>query len=435
MVVAMSVKVCLVSPGHLAGNPRLVKEADALEQAGYQVRIVASRFIPWADAADTEFATRPWKLRRIAFGTLAHPLPRAYRSLRRRLARRLVALFGFRSPWVELAFHWITPELTRAACSEPAELYIAHNLAALPAVVKAARRFGARAIFDAEDFHSGELPSDASGDFDRKLVTALESKYLPQCDAITAASPGIARAYAQRYRIPQPDVVLNVFPREQAPPGADRKGNIPPGPSLYWFSQTTGANRGLESAVRALGLAKCRPHLYLRGAVSDSYRGQLEELARASGVAGHLHFLEPGAPADMARLAAQYDVGLAAEPGHSQNNLLACSNKIFTYLLAGLPTLASATPAQAEFAEQAQGAVFLYPPDDSQALAAALDVLLEDPATLASARLRAWSLGQQQFNWDIESQAWLSRVGAVINPDASRNAEPNSSPTMESVKS
>jgi hypothetical protein len=33
--------ICLVSPGHVGSNPRLVKEADALTAVGYNVRAVA----------------------------------------------------------------------------------------------------------------------------------------------------------------------------------------------------------------------------------------------------------------------------------------------------------------------------------------------------------------------------------------------------------
>jgi hypothetical protein len=32
--------ICLVTPGHLGSNPRIVKEADALTEHGYQVHVV-----------------------------------------------------------------------------------------------------------------------------------------------------------------------------------------------------------------------------------------------------------------------------------------------------------------------------------------------------------------------------------------------------------
>ena len=36
-------RLCLVSPGHPASNPRLVKEAAALHGAGYDVTVVCGR--------------------------------------------------------------------------------------------------------------------------------------------------------------------------------------------------------------------------------------------------------------------------------------------------------------------------------------------------------------------------------------------------------
>ena len=39
-------RICLVSPQHLASNPRLVKEADALHEAGIAVRVIAGDATP-----------------------------------------------------------------------------------------------------------------------------------------------------------------------------------------------------------------------------------------------------------------------------------------------------------------------------------------------------------------------------------------------------
>ena len=40
-------KICLVSPSHVASNPRLIKEAYSLLQAGYDVRVVAGDMVPF----------------------------------------------------------------------------------------------------------------------------------------------------------------------------------------------------------------------------------------------------------------------------------------------------------------------------------------------------------------------------------------------------
>ena len=40
MITSMPRAVCIVSPGNLASNPRVVKEAHALHEAGYGVTTV-----------------------------------------------------------------------------------------------------------------------------------------------------------------------------------------------------------------------------------------------------------------------------------------------------------------------------------------------------------------------------------------------------------
>ncbi len=397
-------RICLVTPGHLSTNPRLVKEADALVSAGYEVRVVSSRFIEWADEADKEFDSRNWHVTKTSFGLIAGRFTHLFQSLRRRAVLLVYKKTGLLP---EMAFHPVIPALTHAAMANPADLYIAHNLAALPAAYRAARKHHAKLGFDAEDFHSGELPDTAENARSLALTRELERRYLLRCDYLTAASPGIACAYVKAYSVKEPVVILNVFPKSEAPEGRAERGSATSSPSLYWFSQTIGPDRGLETVVVAIALSRSRPMLYLRGNLAAGFREKLMALAAQHGLAEVLCFLPPALPEEMVRLAAVYDVGIASEPGHSENNQLALSNKIFTYLLAGIPSLASSTSAQSSLSQDIPGAVFLYPPEDAQELANRIDDLLLSPDALAHARLVAWRLGQERFNWDNEQQLFL----------------------------
>ena len=88
-------RVCLVTTGHPATNPRLVKEADALAGAGYAVRVVAATFLPWADQADAEFAERPWPVERIPFGAMASKWTGLWQRLRRRVAGERIGVLEY----------------------------------------------------------------------------------------------------------------------------------------------------------------------------------------------------------------------------------------------------------------------------------------------------------------------------------------------------
>ncbi len=349
-------RICLISPGHLATNPRLVKEADALSQAGHEVTVIAADYLSWARRADRAFESRAWRIAPpVRFGPDAPIDRRLLQFARHRLGRAMFRV-GLRGQRVlTAASHLAAPDLAAAAAEIDADLYVAHYIAALPAAAMAARKRRARYAFDAEDFHLGEREPGSGQEQEQRLIQAVERSWLSGCAYVTAASPGIADAYAQSYDIPRPTVVLNLFPRALAPERATAKGSSPLRPSLYWFSQTIGPNRGLEAAVRAIALARSRPYLFLRGAPAQGFISRLTALAEQEGVADRLHILPPEPPDAMARLAGEFDVGLAAESGHTANRRIALTNKMFTYLLAGIPTAASDIEAHRAIAEEAFG--------------------------------------------------------------------------------
>lgn len=407
--------ICLLSPGHLSTNPRLVKEADALADAGHKVALITGDYSLGAREADKAIIARWRVVRQLCFGPQAALPTRVFQFLRVRAARMLVAV-GLRTPAViRAAWHPIAPDLVAAAKRVKADLYIAHYPAALPAAAIAGRLHGALYAFDAEDFHLGDPPDGIAYASERRMVRAIEERYLPGCTYVTAASPGIANAYVSSYRIERPTVVLNVFPRAQAPTKPTYKGTAELSPSVYWFSQTIGPNRGLECAVRAIGRARSRPHLYLRGSPAAGFLDLLRRVAAEERAAQRLHILPPAPPAEMERLAAVYDLGLSAETGHTPNRRIALTNKLFTYLLAGLPVIASRIPSHVSFAAEAGSAVRLYAVDDADELAAALDELLEDHHTLATARWAAFTLGQTRYNWDVEKSVLLKRVAEALS--------------------
>ena len=407
-------RVCLLSPGHLSTNPRIVKEADALTDAGHDVWLIVADFVGWAREADQSFSTRRWRVAEtLPFGPLAPRATRVTQIVRQRLARAVAKMGVGHLNVIQAAFNPIAPDIVAAAKRIRADLYIAHYPAALAAAAEAAKLHGGRYAYDAEDFHLGDLPDGPDHTLDREFVRKIEARFLPGCAYVTAASPGIAHAYAAAYGIVRPTVVLNVFPLSQAPADAAIAGTVSPGPSVYWFSQTIGRDRGLECAVRAIGQARTRPHLYLRGRPAGGFVESLGKLASESNSTKQLHILPPAAPAEMCRLAGAHDIGFVGETGHTQNRKIAITNKQFTYLLAGLPCVMSDVPAHQVLSAELGAAAVLYAVDNVAALAEAFDYLLSDPSRLARAREAAFRLGQERFNWEKESQIIKRLVGKL----------------------
>jgi glycosyltransferase involved in cell wall biosynthesis len=314
------------------------------------------------------------------------------------------------------AIHPASSLLKAAARRHPADLYIAHVVSALPAVALAARAHGARYAYDAEDFHLGEPPPGSRYDQHRQLIRALEGPYLAGCAYVTAASPGIAEAYASAYGIATPVTVLNVFPKQQALAAPTPTGTAEPSPSIYWYSQTIGLDRGLPCAIKAIGQSRTKPHLYLRGNISEASVTALMSVAREASVEDRIHLLAPVLPDELVGLASSYDVGLCSEVGGTENNKRLLANKLLVYLLAGLPALISDTPAHLRFASESGGATEVFVADDPDSLASAIDRVLGSPSRLAQMRAEAWRLGQTKYNWDIEKFKLLEQVFLAIGP-------------------
>ena len=405
-------RVTLVSAGQLCTCPRMVKVADALHEEGYLVRAVTNRRTEWGVACDLGISKeRPWlsmqtvDARREA-GSGAF-LPSAVRY---HAARRVTRTIGIGPSGTKLrALAWLLSgaELLAAVRSTPADFFYFCG-GSFPL----ARFVAGPYAVDFEDFHRGEPDDSADGRWESELTASLERDVAGNARFVTMASPLIAAEYRKYIGI-SGVVVHNVFPLPVTPP----KFENPSGPlKVYWFSQTIGPGRGLEEAIRGAGSSGVATELHLRGAVAG-YRGELERLARETAPDLKLEFHEPRPPSEMVARCRAFDIGLASEPGLTPNSRVLLSNKVFTYMLAGLAVAFSDTPAQREF-RNALG--------NTQALGTLADALRHwdaDRGALVGAKRDAWAWAKRRWHWEHpEERGTIARAFAEHVPKAVRCA-------------
>jgi len=404
--------ILLITSGQPSLNPRLVKEADALTEAGYEVTVIYQYWNEWGTVLDRQLlADRKWKAIRVNGDPFKQKIAYWLTRAIHKIAKKLVQLIGINSLTAVFALARGTYGLTNKAKHVVADLYIAHNLAALPAAVTAALKYNAKCGFDAEDLHRYETDKK---DLHFRLVRFIEEKYFPRADYLTTSSPQIAGKYKELFPSLTFHTVLNVFPLTSTISHSVSSKPL----KLFWFSQNVGLSRGLQDVIDSLKL--------LDGSdIEFHILGFLSEVTKIS-LYKHVHdlsfvhppsiiFYQPIAPTKIAEFASQFNVGLATEPGFSLNNHLALSNKLFTYLQAGLATVVTETIAQKEFIDKNQSIGSGYEIGNAKQLANILLNYLENPTLLEKHQNGARELFESTLNWNVESSKFLSIVKNTLN--------------------
>ncbi len=395
---------------HLCTAPRPQKEADALAAAGHEVSVHGVSFDPVSADRDAALAQgRAWRWAPVAdFCAKGQAAGWLTARLRHRLARDWFALTGRVSSDV---WGYAQAALARHALHDPADLTIVHSEGGLAIAAELHRR-GHRIGVDFEDWFSHDLPSDQQRGRPVARLAELEGTLLRATPYATTTSRALAQALAAELSGPVPSVIYNTFPAGPEPEATSASGRAV---ALHWFSQVIGPGRGLECLMAALPGLAFDWTLHLRGEASARYKDEL--LARLpAGLRNRVHF-QPTVPhGQLAAAIARHDIGLALEESTIPSRNLTLTNKFFHYLQSGLAVVASDTAGHREGLAQAPGAGVTFPAGHAEALAAAMNRLATDAATLLATRQAA----RRAFVATLAHENQAGRYAALASAALSR---------------
>jgi glycosyltransferase involved in cell wall biosynthesis len=412
----MSKEIVLITPGQPTVNPRLVKEAAALVDAGYDVSVIYNFYVAWADKFDEELFQKYPQIKWIRVGghPKSQPILYFFTRARKKFYSILFKIFENRFFLTEKCVIRAFPELLNKALSIKADLYIAHNLGALPAAVLAAKKRNSKVGFDAEDFHRGENKSNSKY-FIEKNTKFLENKYIPEVNYFTAASLLIAAAYRHLFSGLDPVVIRNVFSSGLTSARVNYSKISDP-LKLFWFSQNVGQHRGIEDVILALGKIKNENiQLFLLGNCFEKNRAYFIQMAKDNGLAiSQLQFIRPVSIERILLTASNCDIGLCTEVSSDESMELRLTNKIFTYILAGNALIASDTQAQKELLQQHPKLGKIYERGNIESLSEVIKYFYDNRDTLNGCKQASFDLGKMELNWEIEQQKFLDLVKAQL---------------------
>ncbi len=382
-----SLDVAMLLHKSVVHDSRVRREARALAEAGHRVTVIELD----ADAAGTLDG-----FRRVSAAPPAwfrHALPfQLYRA---------AFLAGF---------------LWRLLRMRP-DVVHAHDAAMLLPGLIAAKLTGARLVYDSHELATGVPYRDRGWAL---FVRAVERIAVPRAALVITVTDGIAGRIATLYGLPdRPVVVRNVCdlprPQMEGSPLRDRLGIS--GEPLVLHQGAAAPARGCEVLIDAVATLD-DVHLAFLGTGDLGFDDALADRAAARGLAERVHFLDSVAPEFLLELTRDADVGVTLLQDTCENHRLALPNKLFEYVAAGVPVVASALPEIVRIVD-GLGIGWIVDPADPVQLAVALRRGLG--ARGDEEMSRRLVAADADLSWTAESRRLVEAYAVVVGarrPDA-----------------
>ena len=354
------------------------KEAKTLAQAGYEVVLIAQH--------DKDEAVEGVKV-------IALPKPR----------NRLTRIFG------------LTWRAFRLALRQRADVYHFHDPELLPFGVLLKWLTRAKIVYDVhENVRQQILTKEWLPAWSRKLVSAsyvlVERICLLFIDQVVLAED----SYLENYRRRRDAVVIRNYPllslsKPRAQTGEDGQKGSDRGFRVVYVGGITGS-RGALQLVEALKIIRADGYagvtMSLVGPVSSAeIKAKLNALIRQYDLADCCLMLGPVPHKEIFDLLARADVGVAVlhpEPNYTGS----LPTKLFEYMAAGLPVVASNFPLWREIVEGNRCGICVDPLNPKE-IAQAIEYLIAHPEEARRMGENGRRAVEEKYNWEKEGEKLL----------------------------
>lgn len=290
-------------------------------------------------------------------------------------------------------------------------LFHAADLYVLPAVTNAAEKSGAALVYDAR-----ELYPFVAGTAGRPWATffwqMLESRYIRKADLVITVNDSIAKRLVVAYGIEEPFVLANVPPRQEVIPANNwlrRKFALTKDTIVLLHQGHLKPGRGCSLLISAMADVSGAALVFLgSGPLLDRLKAQV-----ARGHLGDRVFFHPPMPYDqLLSITATADVGLTMLEDICLNHRFALPNKLFEYLMAGLPVIGSDLPEISAVINRFKVG-FTVDPEDRVALVSALKRVV-DREYERQEWIENIPLVFEQFDWESSARKLVSHYALLL---------------------
>jgi len=378
---------------------RILLTADSLEAAGWDVTIVAMPLdTPGCDDR-----------RVVRIGTNTGAANRENRVLDAyRWVRGHLPMNGRLMRWMKrMAWRYLVDQesfyfklfYTTASRYSP-RVFVANDLPMLPLARKLAEACGARLVYDSHELYSEQDFSDR----ERRRWTEIEAKYIGACDVVITVNQSIATELEQRYGLSGVRVIYNAERAQGTPPASRRLHEafaLSAEKRIVLLQGGLSAGRNLEVLVDAMRYVQ-HPDVVLVVLGEGLLLHRLQQIARQEGLKGRVFFHAAVPQGALLGLTAAAEAGVIPYQSTCLNNHYCTPNKLFEFIAAGLPILATDLPEIRRIVE-GHGIGLVGDTSSPRKLAALMDDFFSDTQRLAAWKARA-AVARQSICWEQEEK-------------------------------
>ena len=309
-------------------------------------------------------------------------------------------------------FFWKTHvAMAESAAAIRARVYHASDLYVLPAMARAARKHHGRLIYDARELYP-HVASTIGRPWARYFWMALEKRYIRRANAVFTVSDSISDKLVEMYGIDRPTVVYNI-PQAHAASASGvlrEKAGLRHEDTVFLHQGQMRSHRGCELIVDAM--RDVDGVLVFLG--DGPLRELLQQKAQTSGISNRVRFLDAVPPDELLAYTSGADVGLTLLDDVCLNHRYALPNKLFEYLTAMVPVIASNLPEVRRIIADYDVGLTVDPGSHDDLVAAMRQASIDK--TLRERWRRNIPRLLETFNSTAASQAFLHQYDSALLP-------------------
>ena len=297
-----------------------------------------------------------------------------------------------------------------------AKIYHASDLYTLPAAAGAAGQGGSSLVYDARELYPF-VASTAGRPWVSWVWRMVEKRYITRADNVFTVSKSIAEHMARSYAIAAPTVLYNV-PEYKAVSPTKKLQNllgIASETKIILHQGNIQKNRGCFILADAMKHINGGVLVFLGG---GPLKGALQTYVRDLGIEEKIIFLPPVPPDELLVHTASAFVGVTLLEDTCLNHRYALPNKLFEYLMAGIPVVASDLP-EIRNVIQAYNVGVLVDASKPEAVAEGINRIINEPG-LREQRSANIPLVFETFSWKNASQELKHRYQDILSQTISQ---------------